>query len=187
MKSILKKLSIGVILAALVLSTAACTKTAPAASTDSAASSSMESSMASTEAPAAPAEGTALSDADYKAEVTRIYNAIAEKSAAMGTMDATDPAATMTAMNAVIVEVQPLYEELAALSAPEAMKEVQATIADGATASVEVLTLSTQLMEASTSTDQEAAAKLATELQAKIAELTPKVTAFGEAITKAMA
>ena len=182
MKNAWKKISAAVILAAMLLTMAACggnSTPSPAASGESSAASS------TSEAPAeAPAEVT---EESYKAEVKRISDAINAKSADMSGVDATDPAKAAEAMKAIIDEVKPLYEELAALEAPEAFKDAQAKISEGSLASAELLDISLQAVQVGAGLIEGDAAAIAADLQTKIQELTPKATEFAAALQEVLA
>lgn len=183
-KNVLKKIAAAAIVLAMAMSMAACSSGSTASSAP-AGSSTAASEAAPSEAAseAAPTAGEALTEDAYKAEMLRIYNEITEKSAGMASIDMTDPTAAIAAMKPIIADVTPLYNEMAALVAPESFKDTQATIAEGATASAELLDLSRQMLEVATGETSGDATKMQADLQTKIAELTPKATAFGEALT----
>lgn len=120
---------------------------------------------------ATPATSKDLSDEEYAAKVTELYNKIQTTSAGfMEGVDQTDMNQVVKVTKAMIVAVKPYYDELATLTTSGKYKEAQVQIATGATASSKMLELSMELLilgEDSANSDNADILKKAEELQAQ--------------------
>ena len=107
-----------------------------------------------------------LSIEDYQDRINEISDKIDD---AMSDADNTTPDGIKKYINII----EPLYEELSNLNAPDEFKDIQEIIKSGCKASLEILDLSRQILEDPSK---------AIELTEKIADLQSQVSDFGSAL-----
>ena len=122
-----------------------------------------------------------LSEEEYKAKITEIGNKVGELTndvTAAQSQASEDPQGALASLTETVNQMRPLYEELANLAAPEAFADAQAKIREGSEASVEILDLTLEMMELASNPDT------AEEAQAKMEELTEKMTSYSDQASK---
>lgn len=138
-----------------------------------------------------PEESADLSDEEYVAKVTELYNKIQEESmAAMTNIDQTDTMAMAEATKKMAETVKPYYDELASLKTSGTYAEAQEQIKTGATASSQMLDISLELLtmglEGTDMNDEEAMKKVE-ELQAQATTFAADAQLLTTGITTVMA
>lgn len=133
---------------------------------------------------------TTLSEDEYRAEVRRINNEITtisnDYTASLASIDSTDKQASLASTNKYSEELKSLCQEISALQAPEVFEDAQAKIKAGAEAIIEFSDFSmeiTKLYDEGNLSKEEAENK-SRELDARLADLTPKITDYYSTIAE---